>query len=120
MVVLMKTIALFLMTGAALAAQNPPSKKPDRTVAVVAERFSFNPSRIRVKQGTEVELIITSEDTGHGFRLEAAGVDGQVPQQGKGAMRVRFLAKQKGHFVFECSRPCGAGHNLMRGTIVVE
>jgi heme/copper-type cytochrome/quinol oxidase subunit 2 len=30
------------------------------------------------------------------------------------------MANRKGEFVFECSRPCGAGHNLMRGTIQVK
>src|SRR5262245_58152608 len=114
MVVLMKTLALLIMVGQAvsLAQSVPQSKKPDRTVTIVAERFSFNPSRIKVKQGTDLELVITSDDTEHGFRLEAAGIDGIVPQPGKGELRVRFLAKQKGRFVFECSRPCGAGHNL--------
>jgi heme/copper-type cytochrome/quinol oxidase subunit 2 len=33
---------------------------------------------------------------------------------------VRFVAKEKGKFTFECSRPCGAGHNLMRGVIEVK
>ncbi len=111
-----------LMLGLALfMAQNEqPRKQPDRTVHISAERFSFSPSLVKVKQGTEVEFVVTSEDTDHGFRIPAAGIDGVIPQQGKGELRVRFLAKEKGRYVFECSRPCGAGHNLMRGAIVVE
>jgi heme/copper-type cytochrome/quinol oxidase subunit 2 len=49
-----------------------------------------------------------------------AGIDAEIPQQGKGELRIRFIAREKGRFAFECSRPCGAGHNLMRGEIVVE
>jgi cytochrome c oxidase subunit II len=107
-----------LVTGA--AAQEKPATKPDKTVHIVAERFTFSPSRIKVKQGMDVEFVLTSEDTDHGFRIPAAGIDVAIPQQGKGEVRVRFIAREKGKYVFECSRPCGAGHNLMRGTIVVE
>jgi cytochrome c oxidase subunit 2 len=122
MVVLMKRLLLgFVLIGAALSQQpDPATQTPDRIVTVTAERFSFTPSRIVVKQGQLVELVIASDDTDHGFRLPAAGVDAAIPQQGKGEVRVRFIAGVKGEFVFECSRPCGAGHNLMRGAIIVE
>ena len=52
-----------------------PQTKPDRTIHIVAERFFFTPARIVVKQGSVVELILTSEDTDHGFRLAAANVN---------------------------------------------
>ena len=119
MVVLMKhPIAVFMC---ALAfAEEPQAAKPDKVVSISAERFAFSPSKIKVKQGMIVDLIITSEDTDHGFRIRGANIDAAIPQQGKGELKVRFMAKQKGVFPFECSRACGAGHNLMRGRIVVE
>jgi cytochrome c oxidase subunit 2 len=121
MVVLMKYgLCLILLAAIPVAGQEAPARKPDRRVNITAERFTFSPSRIKVKQGQEVEFIVTSEDTSHGFRIPAAGIDAEVPQQGKGELRVRFIAREKGRFAFECSRPCGAGHNLMRGEIVVE
>src|SRR6185369_6681430 len=95
-------------------------RKPDRVVSILAERFTYNPSRITVKQGELVEFVLTSDDTDHGFKIPAAGIDVAIPQQGMGEARVRFLAKEKGTFVFECSRACGAGHHLMRGTLVVR
>lgn len=117
----MKYGLLFLVIAALpVGGQEKPERKPDRRVNITAERFTFSPSRIKVKQGQEVEFIVTSDDTGHGFRIPAAGIDAEVPQQGKGELRVRFIAKEKGRYAFECSRPCGAGHNLMRGEIVVE
>jgi len=118
MVVLIRFAMAAALLGA--AAEDKPAKKPDKTVHVVAERFTFSPSRIKVNQGADVELVLTSEDTDHGFRLPAAGIDVAIPQQGKGEVRVRFVAREKGRYAFECSRPCGAGHNLMRGTIIVE
>jgi cytochrome c oxidase subunit II len=125
MVVLMTRLA-YLIFFAALAALAQTGdgiaadRKPDKVVSISAERFTFSPSRVRVKQGALVEFVITSDDTDHGFRIPTAGIDVAIPQQSRGEVRVRFVAREKGTFAFECSRPCGAGHNLMRGTIVVE
>jgi len=89
-------------------------------VSIMAERFTFNPSKVTVQQGQLIEFVVTSDDTDHGFRIPEFGVDVAIPPSGKGEARVRFLASKKGEFVFECSRPCGAGHNLMRGRIQVK
>lgn len=112
------TIALLLT--AALPGQNAADRKPDRIISITAERFTFHPSKIRLKEGELVEFVLTSEDTGHGFRIPGTGIDVAIPQQGKGEVRVRFLVNRKGRLVFECSRPCGAGHNMMRGVIDVQ
>ena len=120
MVVLMNFI---LIASLALCLQAQPTdsdRKPDRVVNVSAERFVFNPSKITVKQGQLVEFVITSDDTDHGFRILGTTIDIAIPPSGAGMVRVRFLAREKGKFVFECSRPCGAGHNIMRGEIIVK
>ncbi len=119
MVVLMKLFG-FLFLCALAFGQEQADRKPDRVVSIVAERFTFNPSKITVKQGELIEFVLTSDDTDHGFRIPSAGIDVAIPQAGKGEVRVRFVAKEKGRVVFECSRPCGAGHNLMRGAIIVK
>lgn len=115
----MKTLGFLLLCASAFG-QEPAERKPDRVISMVAERFNFNPSKITVKPNDLIELVLTSDDTGHGFRIPTAGIDVAIPQSGKGEVRVRFTAKEKGRFTFECSRPCGAGHNLMRGTIIVK
>jgi cytochrome c oxidase subunit 2 len=89
-------------------------------IHVVAERFAFTPSEIRVTEGTSVELRITSDDTSHGFRLigpEELNV--AIPKRNRGDVRVRFDAKEPGRYTFECSHVCGAGHAFMRGTLRV-
>jgi cytochrome c oxidase subunit 2 len=118
MVVLMKALAWILLCTAVFA--DDTAGKPDKVVNISAERFTFSPSKIKLKQGTVVEFVVTSEDTDHGFRIPKANIDAAIPQQGKGELRIRFIAKEKGVYPFECSRACGAGHNLMRGTIIVE
>ena len=100
--------------------QSAPVRKPDRVVSIAAERFTFNPSKITVREGELIEFVLTSDDTDHGFRIPDAGIDVAIPPSGKAEARVRFTPTRKGRYVFECSRPCGAGHNLMRGTIEVK
>ena len=114
----MELTALLLLFSA--FGESPAARKPDRTITVVAERFAYNPSKIKVKQGELVEIVLASDDTDHGFRIAGTSIDVAIPQAGKGEARVRFIARKKGRFVYECSRPCGAGHNLMRGTIIVQ
>ena len=87
-------------------------------VEIVAERFAFAPSRITVPVGTTIEIHIRSEDTNHGFRL----VDGPnviIPKRRHGTAVVVFEATEIGEYRFECSKLCGAGHNFMKGEIVV-
>lgn len=110
------SIAVFSLC---LVAQST-ERKPDRVITFTAERFTFNPSKVTLKQGELVEFVLVSDDTDHGFLIPEAGIDVAIPPQGRGEARVRFIAREKGRFVFECSRPCGAGHNLMRGTIEVK
>lgn len=109
--------SLWLVTGAgsSLAAEDDV-----RVVRIVAERFTFSPSQIRVKRGTIVEFRLRSEDTNHGFRIPAKEIEVVVPKRGRGEVRVRFDASEPGRYAFECSKPCGAGHTMMRGEIVVE
>ncbi|MCC6294991.1 MAG: cupredoxin domain-containing protein [Bryobacterales bacterium] len=116
----MKLLTVTLLGYALLAAQGDGGRKPDRVISIAAERFAFNPSKITLKQGDLVEFVLTSDDTDHGFRIPSAGIDLAIPPQSRGEARVRFIAKEKGEFAFECSRPCGAGHNLMRGIIEVK
>jgi cytochrome c oxidase subunit 2 len=91
-----------------------------KVVHMTAERFSFTPSQVRVKAGTVVEFVIASEDTNHGFRIAGTDINRVIPKRGKGELRVKFQADKPGRYEFECSKPCGAGHNMMRGAIVVE
>ncbi|MGH9427928.1 MAG: cupredoxin domain-containing protein [Terriglobia bacterium] len=128
-----KGLALALMGFCLLApfsvgqheAPSKSSEKNDKArkvqkVNVVAERFNFTPAQIKVQQGTLLEITLTSDDTFHGFRIPSMQINQVIPARRRGSVKVLFDAKEKGSFAFECSRPCGAGHTMMRGIIVVE
>jgi cytochrome c oxidase subunit 2 len=91
-----------------------------RVIRVTAERFSFTPSRIEIDPGEEVEIRIKSDDTSHGFRIVGTDTDLTIPKRGKGDIVVPIKFDKPGRYVFECSRMCGAGHNFMRGELVVR
>ena len=73
-----------------------------------------------VAEGEPVELRLRSEDTMHGFRIVGAGTNVLIPKRGNGYAVVVFTGSQPGRYTFECSRMCGAGHNFMRGVLVVR
>ena len=112
--------ALFIMSGMLVVSQIQAEQTTHRVVTIVAERFSFTPSEIRVAVGTSLELRIHSNDTMHGFRIIGNNVNILVPKRRQGEAIVRFQAVDVGRYEFECSRLCGAGHNFMRGAIIVH
>lgn len=124
MVVLMRTsirlLAFVVLAGAVLAESVAVTARQDaRVVDIVAERFSFTPSEIRVKAGTPLEIRLESDDTAHGFHIVGTDVDIELPKRGRGVATVNFQPKA-GRYTFECSRVCGAGHEFMRGVIIAE
>ncbi len=120
---LITTLGWVLLTQSQAKPQKPADSDKEvrvRRVSIVAERFNFTPSQIKVQQGTRLEISLTSDDTFHGFRIASANINQIIPARGRGSVKVVFDAKEKGSYAFECSRPCGAGHTMMRGVIIVE
>ena len=98
----------------------PARSQQRRVIRITAERFSFTPSEIVLNAGEEVEFRLKSDDTSHGFRLIGQGVNVAIPKRGRDELSVPFKAPEPGRYTFECSRMCGAGHNFMRGVLVVR
>ncbi len=104
------------VTGVASGFSRTTAQEP-QVIEIAAERFSFNPSEIRVKAGTPLEIRLTSEDTMHGFHILGTDIDLELPKRGRGVASVTFQPAA-GRYTFECSRLCGAGHAFMRGVII--
>jgi cytochrome c oxidase subunit 2 len=96
------------------------SSQDRRVVRVLAERFTFTPSHVTVKRGTVVEFRVRSDDTNHGFHIVGSNANVIIPKRGRGEATLIFEADAAGHYTFECSKMCGAGHSFMRGSITVE
>jgi cytochrome c oxidase subunit 2 len=123
MVVLMRHAAFalaVLLCVAGLSIASAARQGADtQVVEISAERFSFTPSQIRTKVGTRLELRLRSEDTAHGFHILGTDIDIELPKRGRGVATVTFEPRTAGRYTFECSSLCGAGHEFMRGVIVV-
>ena len=113
-------ILVLLVLVTAMTGPAPGQAASRRVIEVTAERFEFWPTEITIDRGEEVEIRITSDDTSHGFRIVGAATNVIVPKRGKGHAVTLFKADEAGRYTFECSRMCGAGHNFMRGVIVVR
>ena len=112
--ILIAGVSALLVTASGSARQGP------RVIDINAERFAFWPSEVTVAQGEEVEIRIRSDDTLHGFRIVGTGTNVLIPKRGKGYATARFTGTEPGRYTFECSRLCGAGHNFMRGVLIVR
>jgi heme/copper-type cytochrome/quinol oxidase subunit 2 len=87
-------------------------------IRMTARKYRFDPNIITVKQGDQVELIITAIDRDHGIAIPAFGINQRLK---KGVpMRVSFVANKAGTFPFHCSVFCGLGHRRMKGKIIVQ
>jgi cytochrome c oxidase subunit 2 len=101
-------------------ADNTPSGTVENGVRVIqmtAKRFEFNPSRVVVNQGDKVRLEVTALDRSHGFRLIEYGLDAVL--EPKKVTTIEFAADKPGAFEWHCSVFCGAGHDKMKGELVV-
>jgi cytochrome c oxidase subunit 2 len=113
--------AFVILLALACAAGAKALQSTDRRVIhVTVERFAFTPSEIAVTAGEEIELRLTSDDTNHGFLLEGTDINVAIPKRGGKELVVAFKAPGPGRYTFECNRMCGAGHDFMRGVLVVR
>ena len=111
------TIAAVTLTCATASSARSQAR---RVINVSAERFAFTPSEIVVQAGEEVELRLKSDDTAHGFRIGGTNINVVIPKRGHREVVAILKVDEPGRYPFECTRMCGAGHNFMRGTLVVR
>ena len=119
-------LAIFLVAGCTQTANDPENNsglKNDssgnavKEFSITAKQFEFVPSVITVNQGDRVVLTLNSSDVAHGFFLSEFNMNVTLPA-GE-TKKVEFVADKAGTFSFRCSVPCGSGHQLMQGTLVV-
>ena len=91
---------------------------PEKLIRVVAKRFDYTPSVIKLKKGVPVVLELTTKDVVMGFSAPDFSVRADIiPEK---VARIRIVPDKTGTFTFVCDIFCGTGHEQMEGTIVVE
>lgn len=90
---------------------------PERIIKIVAKKFDFTPSEIRLKKNVPVTLELTTLDVVMGFNLPDFAVRADI-LPGTTA-RIRFTPDKVGEFPFNCDIFCGSGHEAMSGTVIV-
>jgi cytochrome c oxidase subunit II len=116
-------------------ANTSQSAQDVRVIEVTAKKYEYTPSPIRVKQGTKVQLRITSLDKTHGFKInlypdgsDAKGDPGLVFSSNEDCFKlengvptvVDFVGRTPGTYSFHCCNRCGLGHGGMKGQLIVE
>ena len=100
-------------TDNGLPVVEPP---PGSDVYLQASQFAWIPV-VRLRQGAEYTLHLSSLDVNHGFSLYPLNINFQVvPGYDYG---LRIVPNQTGEFHVMCNEFCGIGHHLMVGKIIV-
>ncbi len=89
-------------------------------VFLMAMRFSYTPSVLRLKHGVPYRFHMMSMDVDHGASINS-GTAGHImrrPAQTLVTMVMTF--PNSGEFLVYCTVYCGLGHGQMRGKIIVE
>ena len=90
---------------------------PGSDVYLQASQYAWLPV-VRLRQGAEYTLHLSSLDVNHGFSLYPLNINFQVvPGYDYG---LRIVPNQPGEFHVMCNEFCGIGHHLMVGKIIVE
>ena len=89
----------------------------DRILHVDASMFAFAPAEIKVNQGDQVTIELTSMDVVHGLFLD--GYNLQLTADPGQTNEISFIADQSGSFRFRCSVTCGDLHPFMIGKLHV-
>lgn len=125
------------LTAGPVVSPNSPGEPAENVQAITmtAKKYEFDPSPIRVKAGTRVQLKITAKDHAHGFSIkespeegENTGKTGLVFSTGRGCQKieegqtatVEFVAQLPGTYPFRCCVHCGWHHRSMKGQLIVE
>jgi len=132
---LLIVLTLSLSSGTAARPANLPGALPEniQVFTITAKKYAFDPSAIRVKAGTRVQLKITATDHAHGFSIkespeENSGKAGLVFSTPQGCQKieegqtatVEFVAQTPGTYSFRCCVHCGWHHRSMKGELIVE
>ncbi len=90
---------------------------PGSDIYLLGQMWRWYPA-LRLKQGVQYTLHLSSADVNHGFSLYPVNLNFQVvPGYDYG---LKIVPNKAGDFRIICNEFCGIGHHMMVGKVVVE
>lgn len=103
----------------------PPFDKPGFTkvgekeyeAVMLAQAFTYTPSKMSVPKGSTVHFKVTSTDVVHGFEIPATNVNMMITPGY--VSEISYTFDKPGKYLILCNEYCGAGHQVMAVTLEV-
>lgn len=83
-------------------------------VTISAKNFEFDVKEIKANVGDTVKVTLDNATGLHGVAFD--GLDQEV----QGGETIEFMVTEAGEFSYNCSIPCGVGHDKMSGKLIVS
>lgn len=105
---------------------HPPFDKPGLTqigpneykATIVSFMFSYEPATITVPAGSTVHFEMTSKDVVHGYLVPGTNVNLMlIPGH---VTNYTHTFDEPGEYLAVCHEYCGAGHQVMQASVIVE
>lgn len=87
-------------------------------VFLVAKMWAFDPEKIYIPVGSDVDFYITSDDVVHGFNIAQKNINLMAVYGAVGKTTVNF--DKSGVFDIVCHEYCGVGHQYMHAQVIVN
>ncbi len=118
--ILIFTLLILGCSNNSLEDKKAPSEFTGEIIELDIEAYSwgFNQNLQKINRGDKVRLKLTSSDGTHGVTMPDFGVYSNPISPG-GEEIIEFIADKTGSFNFFCNMPCGQGHGMMQGSIVI-
>lgn len=96
------------------------TKLDDQTYQVyaVAQMWQFQPNRISIPAGAEVDFYLTSKDVVHGLLISDKNVNLTAIYGNINKTTVKF--EKSGIYKITCHEYCGIGHQSMQAEVIVN
>lgn len=83
-------------------------------VTIGATNFEFDTKEIKANVGDTVKVTLKNASGLHGVNFDGIG------KEVKNGETIEFVVTEAGEFAFNCSIPCGVGHDKMTGKLIVS
>jgi len=89
-------------------------------VFLMAERFAYTPSVLRLKHGVPYRFRMMSVDVNHGVSVNTGSAGHIMRRPAQTMVETVMIFPKRGEFMMYCTVYCGLGHGQMKGKIIVE